>query len=81
MGGATHQVLCISRFGCKRAMVVHALSALNFHVEIEARCFEAKIKEKHKPGVLGLIPGDCRLFTFLCFCFKSLYYMLVNEWA
>ena len=67
VGGATHQMLCISRFGCKRAMVVHALSALNFHVEIETRCFEAKIKEKHKPGVLGLIPGDCRPFHFLLF--------------
>ena len=67
MGGATHQVLCLSRFGCKRAMVVHAVSALNFHVEIEARYFEVKISEKHKPGVLGSIPGDCRPFHFPLF--------------
>ena len=35
VGGAIHWVLCTSRFGCKRAMVVHALSTLNFHVEIK----------------------------------------------
>ena len=67
MGPLTKCCACISRFGCKRAMVVHALSALNFHVEIETRCFEAKIKEKHKPGVLGSIPGDCRPFHFPLF--------------